>query len=113
MKSPDGAIGLDLIMQTSGIYSTEALANEIALSAEDLGRGGIRPEQNVGQKAVVAQLLDKAIAMAARLPEPAQDVFWGGHPDDFADPEGRVFEIAWNPLLPLGPAGEFQRSGGA
>lgn len=31
----------------------------------------------------------------------AQDVFWGGHSGYFADLDGYVWEVAWNPIWPL------------
>jgi hypothetical protein len=37
--------------------------------------------------------------------KPAQDVFWGGHSGYFADPDGHLWEVAWNPHLPLSAEG--------
>ena len=31
--------------------------------------------------------------------------------DGFADLDGHVWEVAWNPYSPLGPKGEFQWNG--
>ena len=33
------------------------------------------------------------------------------HPGYFADPEGHVWEVAWNPNAPLSEAGEFRWNG--
>ena len=38
----------------------------------------------------------------------AQDVFWGGHSGYFADPDGHLWEVAWNPYVELTAAGEFR-----
>jgi uncharacterized glyoxalase superfamily protein PhnB len=35
----------------------------------------------------------------------AEDVFWGGYSGYFADPEGHVWEVAWNPFFPLSEDG--------
>ena len=42
-------------------------------------------------------LLDVAVNAGATLVKPAQDTFWGGYSGYFADPEGFLWEIAWNP----------------
>ncbi|MER6755197.1 hypothetical protein AB0I85_06320 [Micromonospora echinofusca] len=38
---------------------------------------------------------------------PARETFYGGYAGCFADPDGHVWEIAWNPGLPLGPDGSL------
>ena len=40
-------------------------------------------------------------AASATLVKPAQDTFWGGYSGYFADPEGYLWEIAWNPHFPI------------
>ncbi len=38
----------------------------------------------------------------------AEDAFWGGHSGYFADPEGHLWEVAWNPHFPLDENGFVQ-----
>ena len=45
----------------------------------------------------VDALLEVAVAAGATLIKPARDTFWGGYSGYFADPEGHLWEIAWNP----------------
>mmetsp|Transcript_29426 Transcript_29426/g.57585 ORF Transcript_29426/g.57585 Transcript_29426/m.57585 type:complete len:143 (-) Transcript_29426:799-1227(-) len=111
VDSPDGVIAFDLIGQTLGLYPLAALAEEIGVSEEAFGRGAMMLAHNVKAKADVAPLLARAEAAGARILKPAQDVVWGGHHGYFADPEGHIWEIAWNPFSPLGPKGEFQWNG--
>jgi len=37
----------------------------------------------------------------ATILKAAQDTFWGGYHGFFADPDGFVWEVAWNPHLDL------------
>ena len=30
-----------------------------------------------------------------------EKVFWGGYPGDYSDPDGHVWEVAYNPFWPL------------
>ena len=113
VDSPDGVIAFDLIGQTLGLYPLAALAEEMGLPEAALGRGAVTLAYNVRAKEDVALLLEAAQAAGARLLKPAQDVFWGGHHGYFADPEGNIWEVAWNPFSPLGPKGEFQWNGAA
>ncbi|WP_299588408.1 VOC family protein [uncultured Tateyamaria sp.] len=111
VDSPDGVIAFDLLGQSLGIYPLAALADEIGVPESDLGHGAMALSHNVREKADVAPLLDRAQAAGGRLLKPAQDVFWGGHHGYFADPEGHIWEVAWNPFSALGPRGEFQWNG--
>lgn len=112
VDSPDGVIAFDLIGQTLGLYPLEALAEDIGVPVEELGRGAMTLAHNLRNKADVAPLLARAEAAGARVLKPASDVFWGGHHGYFADPEGHIWEVAWNPFSPLGRDGAFQWNGG-
>ena len=42
-------------------------------------------------------MLSEVERAGARILKAAQDVFWGGYSGYFADPDGHVWEVAWNP----------------
>ena len=107
----EGIIAFDLISSTLGLYPLQSLADELGCDVSELGRGGIVLSHNVRSKAEVGPLLARAKAAGGRIIKPAQDVFWGGHHGHFADPDGHIWEIAWNPFAKLGPKGEFQWNG--
>ncbi|WP_299730570.1 VOC family protein [uncultured Tateyamaria sp.] len=111
VDSPDGVIAFDLIGQTLGLYPLAGLADEIGVSVDTLGHGAMALAHNVREKGDVAALLAQAEAAGARVLKPAADVFWGGHHGYFADPEGHIWEVAFNPFSPLGPDGAFQWNG--
>ena len=39
--------------------------------------------------------------------KPPHDVFWGGYSGYFADPDGHLWEVAWNPSFPLDEHGHM------
>lgn len=90
-----------------GLYGRAALADEAGLpDAVDRDRfGGIALAFNVREKAEVDDVLGEAEAAGGRILAPGQDRFWGGYSGYFADPEGHVWEVAWNPFFPLGADG--------
>ncbi len=65
------------------------------------GVGGFTLAHNVESKAEVEAVLATAQRAGANIIKPAQDAFWGGYHGFFADPDGFVWEIAWNPYLDL------------
>jgi len=111
VDSPDGVIAFDLIGQTLGLYPLDALAKDLGLSVETLGTGRMTLGYNVAEKDDVAAIIAKVERAGGTILKPAQDVFWGGHHGYIADPEGHIWEIAYNPFSPLGPNGEFQWNG--
>lgn len=52
---------------------------------------------NVGSKEEVDQVMAQAKRADAIIPDPAHDTFWGGYSGHFQDPDGHLWEVAWNP----------------
>ena len=103
--SPDGVVAFDLLggTQTLGLYSLVALAEEMGLDAAELGRGkpAVTLAHNVRSRGEVEALVKRAEAAGATILKPPGEVFWGGYHAYFADPEGHIWEIAYNPHSPL------------
>lgn len=52
---------------------------------------------NVASKAAVDAVMEQAEKAGAAIVKPAHDTFWGGYPGYFQDPDGHLWEVAWNP----------------
>ena len=87
------------------LFSRERLAEDATVPTEGAGFSGITLAQNVRSRAEVEQVLAEAERAGGRVVKPAQDVFWGGYSGYFADPDGHLWEIAWNPEWELAPDG--------
>jgi uncharacterized protein len=95
----DGAVVLidtndDLIL---ALYPRVALAKDAAVplqpaSASELSLGHI-----VASRQEVDAIMGQAEKAGARITDPARDRFWGGYSGYFQDPDGHLWEIAWNP----------------
>ncbi len=83
------------------LYPRAALAEDAGIPAEGSGFSGITLAHNVRSKTEVAPLLAQAGAAGGTIIKPAQDVFWGGHSGYFADPDGHLWEVAWNPFFKI------------
>jgi catechol 2,3-dioxygenase-like lactoylglutathione lyase family enzyme len=54
---------------------------------------------NVNDRAEVDAVMAQAAAAGAGIVKPAQPTFWGGYAGYFRDPDGHLWEVAWNPQL--------------
>ena len=52
---------------------------------------------NVSSKEEVDAVMADAAKAGARIVKAAQDTFWGGYAGYFHDPDGHLWEVAWNP----------------
>lgn len=84
------------------LYPRAALAEDAGVPAEGSGFRGFALAHNTASRAETDAVLAEAVRAGATLVKPAQDAFWGGYSGYFADPDGALWEVAWNPdLLPL------------
>lgn len=96
-------------LRTGGIvlslYLRGKLAEDAHVDPDGEGFRGITLAHNVPEREGVDRAIQTAVAAGARLVKPAEDAFWGGRSGYFADPDGHLWEVAWNPGFPLGPDG--------
>ena len=89
--------------ETSGIwlslYPREALAEDAGIPTETAGSRDFTLAHNVRSPEEVDRTLEEAVTAGATLVKPGGPVFWGGYSGYFADPDGFLWEVAWNPHL--------------
>ena len=85
------------------LYPWDSLAEDATVSGNGTGFRGITLANVVSSKEEVVEVLNQAVRSGAKLMKPAQDVFWGGYSGYFADPDGHLWEVAWNPIFWPGP----------
>jgi uncharacterized glyoxalase superfamily protein PhnB len=90
-----------------GLYGREALAVDANVDDEGRGFRGVSLAVNLEDEAAVDQALSHAEACGATITKPAQKVFWGGYSGYFSDPDGHLWEIAYNPGFPLDKDGRM------
>lgn len=61
---------------------------------------GFTLAHNVATPEQVDTLLDELADAGVRIVKPAAKADWGGRTGYFADPEGFLWEVAWNPHFP-------------
>lgn len=104
-KASSASQGDVVFFQLGGVILSLFPTGELAKDAhvENDGRGfrGFSLAQNVESKDLVVEALKVAEKAGGKILKPAQDVFWGGFSGYFADPEGNLWEVAWNPHFAL------------
>jgi catechol 2,3-dioxygenase-like lactoylglutathione lyase family enzyme len=93
------------------LWSRTALAADAHVADTGAAFGGVALAYNARSKAEVDTVLAEAEAAGARLLKPAEDVFWGGYSGYFADPDGHVWEVAWNPFWRIDADGRVTLAG--
>jgi catechol 2,3-dioxygenase-like lactoylglutathione lyase family enzyme len=83
------------------LYPWDKLAEDACVPADGSGFRGVALAHNVRRREDVDTVLALAAAAGATVVKPGQDAFWGGYSGYFADPEGHLWEVAWNPHFPL------------
>jgi catechol 2,3-dioxygenase-like lactoylglutathione lyase family enzyme len=86
-----------------GLYGREALAEDATVPAAGRGFEAFTLAHNVHSEAEVDAVIAQAVAAGATLVKPPQKVFWGGYSGYFKDPDGHLWEVAYNPLFWVGP----------
>ncbi|HEX2280209.1 MAG TPA: VOC family protein [Thermomicrobiales bacterium] len=83
------------------LYKRELLAADAGLSPEGSGFAGIALAHNVATREMVDTALEAAVDAGGTLLKPGTEAEWGGYTGYLADPDGFLWEIAWNPSFPL------------
>lgn len=79
------------------LWPREELAADAGISAQGNGFSGIALAHNVRERDQVDRVLAHVQAAGAQVVRPASDAFWGGRTGYFVDPDGFLWEVAWNP----------------
>lgn len=100
LPSPDSVAFFELGRTWLALYPWEELAADAGVPAEGSGLSRFALAHNVRSPEEVDRLLAEAAQGGGRLVKPGQKVFWGGYSGYFADPDGFLWEVAWNPGFP-------------
>ena len=103
MQSPPEVAFFTLNGTWLGLYGRNALAEDAAVSAEGDGFESFALAHNVHSEAEVDSVVSQAIAAGASLAKAPRKVSWGGYSGYFKDPDGHLWEIAYNPHFWVGP----------
>lgn len=96
-----GGIGLSL-------YPLGDMEKEAGVRIASEGSPRIALAYNTRSREEVDTVLAEAVAAGGTLLEKGRDAEWGGYFGHFADPDGIVWEVAWNPGFPIDAEGSIR-----
>lgn len=88
-----------------GLFGIEPLAKDQGRPDAKLGTGAITLAQNFRTEAEVDAAYKEALSVGATALKAPEKVFWGGYSGYYADPDGHVWEVAFNPFWELDDEG--------
>jgi uncharacterized protein len=81
------------------LWPRASLARDAGIPVGERSRTEVSLGHNVSSRAEVDAVMHQAESAGAVIVKPAQDTFWGGYAGYFADPDGHLWEVVWNPQM--------------
>lgn len=92
-----------------GLFGHDALAQDAQVHPHPRPPfRGVSLAWNAADEAEVDAIITHAVACGATLVKTPHKVFWGGYSGYFADPDGHLWEVAFNPFFPLNTQGRIE-----
>ena len=86
---------------TLAIWPRASIAHDTGLTPSTPNPTELTLGHNVATRQEVDAVIGRAERAGARIVKPPTETFWGGYAGYFQDPDGHVWEVAWNPeMLP-------------
>jgi uncharacterized protein len=113
---PKSSVGGDEVafFKTGGVvialFPRTSFAADADLDVTDVEHGGFARfslAHNVAEEGQVDSVLAEAAEAGATIVKEAKEIFFGRH-GFFADPDGFLWEVAWNPSFPMAPDGGIE-----
>jgi hypothetical protein len=90
------------------LWSRRDLAADAQIEDDESTFGGLALAHNVRSREDVEAVLAEAAAAGAAILKSAEDTPWGGYSGYFADPDGHLWEVAFNPAWTIGEDGSVR-----
>lgn len=98
---PGEVVFYQLHASVLGLFGLGPLAKDQGRPDAKLGTGAITLAQNFPSEADVDAAYALALSVGATPLKAPEKVFWGGYSGYYADPDGHVWEVAFNPFWEL------------
>ena len=103
--SQDAVTFIQLKGTVLGLFSRQALAEDAHVENTPMGFSGVTLAHNVASERGVDAVYKFVLSCGATAVKKPEKVSWGGYSGYFADPDGHLWEIAYNPFFPLNAEG--------
>lgn len=90
------------------LFLREELAKDALVLAEGDGFTGFTLAHNVNSEKEVDDVIADLKSKGVTITKEPQKMFWGGYSSYFADPDGYLWEVAYNPFFPFDKNGNLK-----
>jgi predicted lactoylglutathione lyase len=108
MAKAEGVVFFQAGGMALALFPRHELAKDANIAPDGNGFTGISIAYNARNREDVNSVLKDAEDAGARLLKPAQEASWGGYSGYFSDPDGFLWEVAWNPFFPMAEDGSIR-----
>lgn len=108
MIQAEGIVFFQAGSMALALYPRAELAKDANIAPDSRGFSGMALAYNTRHREEVDSVLAQAQAAGATLVKPALEAFWGGYSGYFSDPDGFLWEIAWNPSFQIAEDGSIR-----
>ena len=105
--SQDGVTFIQLKGTVLALFSRSSLAEDAHVENTPKGFSGVTLAHNVASERGVDAVYKFALSCGATPVKEPEKVFWGGYSGYFADPDGHLWEVAFNPFFPMDASGHI------
>jgi catechol 2,3-dioxygenase-like lactoylglutathione lyase family enzyme len=83
------------------LWAQDDICHDTGLPKQPVSSTAVLIAHNVRRREEVEEVMNAARRAGADIVKDAQETFYGGYAGYFRDPDGHVWEVAWNPeMLP-------------
>jgi hypothetical protein len=107
MPDTEGIVFFQAGPMVFALFPREELTKDANISPHGSGFNAISLAYNARTRDEVDVVLNAAVAAGATLRKAAQEAFWGGYSGYFSDPDGFLWEVAWNPQFHIAEDGSI------
>jgi uncharacterized protein len=89
------------------LYPWASLAQDVGVPETGSGFRGVTLALNVQSRELVNELIESVRRSGGKIVKEPAPVFWGGYSSYFSDPDGHLWEVAWNPFTVVDEVGKL------
>ena len=107
-EQSDSIVAFNLQSFVLALYPLEKFEEETGRKPDPASPPGFTLAYNVASEAEVDRTIEEARGLGAEIVKEPQKVFWGGYSSYFTDPDGYLWEVAFNPFSSPAKDGSFK-----
>ena len=107
-KNSENIIAFNLQAFVLALYPIEGIAKDAGLQMKLPSTPSFTMAYNVGSEAEVDRVIEEAKTIGAKIIKQPEKAFWGGYSGYFSDPDGYLWEVAFNPYSTPEKDGTFK-----